>query len=154
MRRIFGLTRFIVGLGALSSFVTAALLFVVSVVQVVVTVVTVWSLGLGSHEAITALTVSAVKQADIVLIAAALLIIGFGLYGLFFAEPADMPRWLQIKTLDDLKDKLVGVIVAVLAVNFFTRVLEWDGGPGILYIGGAIGIVIAALGAYGALHKK
>ena len=153
MRRIVGLIRFTVGLGALSSFVMSALLFVAAAAQVVFTLLGIWSLGLGSHEATTALTVGAVKQADMVLIAAALLIIGFGLYGLFFGEPADLPEWLEIRTLDDLKNKLVSVVVAVLAVNFFTRVIEWDGGPSILYIGGAVGIVIAALGAYGAFHK-
>jgi len=154
MRHFVGLTRFIVGLGSLTSITMSALLFVAAGAQVVMTLLDVWTLGLGNHETIEAVTVAAVRNADMVLIAAALLIIGIGLYALFFGEPANLPEWLDIRTLDDLKNKLVSVIVAVLAVNFFTRVIEWDGGPSILYMGGAIALVIGALAAYGALHKS
>ena len=86
-----------------------------------------------------------------ILISAALLIIGIGLYALFVGRVERLPHWLDITSLDDLKDKLISVIVAVLAVNFFTRVVEWQG-DNILYLGGAIGIVIASLALFSYVH--
>lgn len=38
-----------------------------------------------------------------------------------------LPDWLEIHTLDDLKDKLIGVIVVVLAVLFLGQIVAWDG---------------------------
>jgi len=40
---------------------------------------------------------------------------------------------------------VIGVICVVLGVNFLSRVSEWTGGKDILYLGAAIGIVLAAL---------
>ncbi len=119
MQRFVGLTRFIVGLGSLTSIIMSALLFIAAAAQIVVILIDVWWLGFGNHETIEAVTIAAVRYADTVLIGAAMLIIGIGLYALFFSEPAKLPEWLNIRTLEDLKDKLVSVIVAVLAVNFF-----------------------------------
>ena len=152
LSRLVGITRFIVGIGTFTSIIMPALLFIAAA-QVVTTIIyTVPELGLGGHETTLALTVIAVKHADTVLIAAALLIIGVGLYALFVGEVSSLPRWLEIETLDDLKDKLVSVIVAVLAVNFFTRVVEWEGGGDILFLGVAVSVVIIALAAYRSLH--
>ena len=40
------------------------------------------------------------------------------LYPLFVDDGIDMPSWLRIRNLDDLKEKLVGVIVVVMGVYF------------------------------------
>ena len=56
-----------------------------------------------------------------------------------------MPNWLRIHTLDDLKSKLVGVAVTVLAVYFLGRAITAGSDIGILYLGGASALVIAAL---------
>ena len=154
MKRALGLSRFIAVIGSLSSLLIAFLLSVSVAVRTVSLIVGTFPwLELGSEEAAKALTVSAVEQADVILIAAALLIIGIGLYTLFVGDVERLPHWLDIKTLDDLKDKLVSVIVAVLAVNFFTRVAQWRGGSDILYLGGAIGLVIISLAAFSYVHS-
>lgn len=152
MKQVVGWTRFVVGMGAFSSIVMAVLLFVAAAAEVIVKIGQLPALGLGSHEATKELIVAAVEHADTVLIAAALMIIGIGLYELFIGKVARLPFWLEIDSLDDLKDKLVSVVVAVLAVNFFTRVVEWNGGDDILYLGAGIGLVIASLAAYGTLN--
>ncbi|MBN1279251.1 MAG: YqhA family protein, partial [Chlorobiaceae bacterium] len=56
-----------------------------------------------------------------------------------------LPEWLAIHNLDDLKSKLIGVIVVVMAVIFLGHVVKWHGETEILYLGGAIGIVVAGL---------
>ena len=152
MRRAVGWTRFVVGLGVVSSVLMGAVLFVASLAEAVVTIIQLPRSNFGTYEATRALVVSAVQLADAVLIAAALMIIGIGLYGLF-VDPVDrLPGWLEIGNLEDLKDKLVNVVVAVLAVTFFTKVIAWEKGVDILYLGASIGLVVVALAAYRSLR--
>ena len=47
--------------------------------------------------------------------------------------------------VDDLKHKLIGVVIVVLAVLFLGHVVAWDGQRDLLRLGGAIALVIAAL---------
>ncbi len=129
-----------------------ALLFVTAAADVLTHVMDTLVRGLGHHGATKKLVVAAVEHADTVLIAAALVIIGIGLYTLFVGEVARLPKWLEIANLYDLKDKLVSVVVVVLAVNFFTHAVAWVGDPNIIYLGAGTGLVIASLAAYGALH--
>jgi uncharacterized membrane protein YqhA len=46
------------------------------------------------------------------------LVIGYGLYELFIDEDLQVPLWLQVQDLDDLKSKLIGVVVAIISVIF------------------------------------
>lgn len=78
----------------------------------------------------------------------ALLIISLGLQALFIGQLQNVPAWLHVRTFDDLKQKLIGVVITALAVNFFAVALEWTGGAEILTYGAAIAAVILAVGAY------
>lgn len=71
--------------------------------------------------------------------------IALGLYELFIDNTLKLPEWLQIRTFDDLKNKLVGVVLVVLAVLFLGHVVAWDGSRDLLGFGLAIAAVIAAL---------
>lgn len=61
------------------------------------------------------------------------------------AESTSLPRFLIVRTLDDLKSKLVSVIITMLAVTFLRHTLSWDGGTDIFYFGAGIALVIYAL---------
>ena len=66
---------------------------------------------------------------DLYLIGIVLLIFGFGIYELFISK-IDIAREdlsvtiLEIENLDELKNKIIKVIVMVLIVSFFERVLK------------------------------
>ena len=120
MQRVIGLSRFIVSLGVFSSLLVSLFLFVAVTVRTIrLLIEEIPRLGLGSEDGTKALVIAAIEQADTVLIAAALLIIGIGLYELFIGQIHNVPHWLEVHTLDDLKEKLISLIVAVLAINFF-----------------------------------
>jgi uncharacterized membrane protein YqhA len=153
MKHNVGWSRYLIALGALSSVVVAVLLLVAAFLEAIRLVGTVFEIGLGTHAATKELVIAAVEHADTVLIAAALFIIGLGLYELFVSEVSGLPAWLEIHSLDDLKDKLISVVVAVLSVNFFTRVVDWSGDVSIVYFGAGIAMVIAALAFYGMSNK-
>jgi len=87
----------------------------------------------------------AIEIVDLFLLATVVQVVGLGLYQLYFRQDLELPRWLKIVTLDDLKSKLVGVVVTVLAVYFLGRAVVWEGGPDVLYLGGGVAVMIVAL---------
>lgn len=87
----------------------------------------------------------AIELVDLFLLATVVQVVGLGLYQLYFHQDLQLPKWLKITTLDDLKHKLVGVVITVLAVYFLGRALTWESGIDILYLGGAVAVTIAAL---------
>ena len=78
----------------------------------------------------------------------ALLIISIGLQALFVQRLDNLPGWLHIRTFDDLKTKLLGIVVVALIVEFFKVALKWDGKSDILTLGLALAVVILAATTY------
>lgn len=82
---------------------------------------------------------------DLFLLATVVQVVALGLYQLYFNQDLHLPNWLKIEDLDDLKSKLVGVTITVMAVFFLGRALTWTGETSIVFLGGAVAMVIAAL---------
>lgn len=91
------------------------------------------------------LTFAFIEVIDTFLIATVCYITALGLYELFIDDALELPAWLNITSLDDLKNKLTSVIVVVLGVVFLGKIVSWDGSSDILNIGASIALVIAAL---------
>nr|WP_281377074.1 YqhA family protein [Deinobacterium chartae] len=137
-------------LGVASSLLLAAGLFVSAAVDTVKLLLEHFTHGphrISSHM----LAIEAVEQADTYLIATALLITGFGLYELFVA-PLRVPAALSARTLDDLKRKLLGVTVVVLAVDFLADAAEWEGQTDLLHEALAYGVIILAIAVFELVH--
>ena len=69
-----------------------------------------------------------ISSIDLFLIGIVLLIFGFGVYELFineihFAKGKFADSTLKIKSLDQLKNKIIKVIIIVLIVKFFEKIL-------------------------------
>ena len=79
--------------------------------------------------------------------------IALGFYELFIDPGLKLPEWLQFRTFDDLKLKLVGVVVVVLAVLFLGHVVGWNGERDLLRLGAGIALVIAALTYFLSISK-
>ena len=96
--------------------------------------------------------VGMIEAVDVFLIAIALYITSLGLFVLFVDDTLPVPKWFQIRNLEDLKSNLVSVVIAVLAVLFLRETVSWDGSRDILAFGTALALVIAALTFF--LRKK
>jgi uncharacterized membrane protein YqhA len=96
----------------------------------------------------------AIEIIDLFLLATVIEVVSLGLYQLHFNENLPLPKWLKIESLDDLKSKLVGVTVTVLAVYFLGQAVISTGGPDILYLGAGSALVIAALSFFLARMDK
>ena len=89
--------------------------------------------------------VSFIEVIDLFLIGTVFYIIALGLYELFIDDRLEMPAWLVIRSLDDLKSKLINSIVVIMGVYFLGALVDWNGDSSLLILSGAIALVIAAL---------
>jgi uncharacterized membrane protein YqhA len=129
-------------LAAISSFVYGTDVFIRSVARVVK------DPTLSSHNLGFLLLLT-----DLFLVGATLMIAGFGFYDLFItsghASPSlRLPAWLRMRDLNDLKARVISMIILVAAVSFADVAVESGGGLSTLYLGGAVALVIAALTAF------
>lgn len=146
MQRYIGLTRFIAEVGALSSLLLSAALYLAAITRTLV-LISQELAGLGSEQAVKTLLVAGVFQADVLLIATALLIVGLGLHALFVGQLERMPSWLEIRSFEDLKDKLLSVVLVALAVHFFSVAV--GSAEGVLALGSSVAAVVLAFAALG-----
>ncbi len=86
-----------------------------------------------------------IKLIDIYLLGTVLYIIGIGLYELFLESDLELPDWLRTDDLDELKGKLIGVVVVLIGVTFLGEAMSWDGSSSILALGVGSAAVVAAL---------
>lgn len=149
MNHLFGWVRLVAVLGVASSLMLSAGLYLTSAVRAVLLVLA--SLRqLGREETVRTLLIAGIEAADALLVATGLLIVAIGLYSLFIGELNKVPAWLHIDSFDALKTKLVSVIVAALAVRFFSISMEGPAGEDMLFYGLAIAAVLLGLAAYSA----
>jgi uncharacterized membrane protein YqhA len=87
----------------------------------------------------------AIEIVDLFLLATVVQVVSLGLFQLYFVQDLKLPKWLKIEDLDDLKSKLVGVTVTVIAVYFLGQAIVWDNNQNIAYLGVGVAAVIAAL---------
>ncbi len=91
---------------------------------------------------------------DLFLIGATLMIAAFGFYDLFIGRTgasgpgARLPGWLRMHDLNDLKARVISMIILVAGVSFVDDVVESKGGLDTLYLGVGVAVVIAALSAF------
>jgi len=88
---------------------------------------------------------------DTFLVGATLMIAAFGFYELFIIkgeQPSGalwLPKWLRMRDLEDLKARVVSMLILVAAITFVDRTVESQDQQEILFLGIGISIIIAAL---------
>jgi uncharacterized membrane protein YqhA len=144
MRQLASASRYLIFIPALGSFIAATTLILYGAVEIGQLVLETFQTGVSSKGAKT-LALGFIEVVDLFLLGTVFYITALGLYELFIDENISLPAWLTINTLDDLKNKLTGVVILVMGVLFLGQVVTWDGERNLLPYGGAIALVIAAL---------
>ncbi len=90
---------------------------------------------------------------DLFLVGATLMIAAFGLYDLFITRidtgpSLRLPAWLRMHDLNDLKARVISMIILVAAVTFVDVAVGSKAELNTLYLGAAVALVIAALTAF------
>lgn len=145
LRPILNASRYLVIIAVLGSLAAAAALFVYGIAETIAVIAEAVAKMEVSSKGAKALALAFIEIVDLFLLGTVLLMIALGLYELFIDSDIQLPDWLHIRTFDDLKNKLVGVVLVVLAVIFLGHVVAWDGSRDLLGFGVAVAAVIAAL---------
>ena len=150
MRRLIELSRFAVAVPAVASILASFVLMAIGVWEVVMTIVHL----LDSSVSVKLTVVAILTSVDTFLLATVLLVIGYGLYELFVDSEVTLPQWLQIRSLDDLKTKLIGVTVAILGVVFLGALVDRKDANSVMLIGVGVGAVVLGLAAFTFASKR
>lgn len=143
MLKLLRQLKYLVLIAVGSSIIAALAAFVWGAVKTVKLVVTLVKTGFGYELA----NVSFLEMMDAFLIAAALLIFSLGMFELFI-QKLDLPEWLHVRNLHDLKAKIGGIAILVIVIAFVERLLLWQDPQGTLLFAIAIGIISAVLIAF------
>lgn len=92
------------------------------------------------------LSITVIETIDLFLVGALGYITAVGIYKLFISqEEEQLLKRIKIEKLDDLESKIIGVVVAALAVGFLGHAVETDEAQTIFYGGVGTALVIGAL---------
>ena len=145
-------SRYIVLLAVLFSTMGSVVLFIIGSIEIVeATLEYIYHPEMG-HSHLLAYIITAV---DLYLIGVVLLIFSFGIYELFISK-IDIAREntdvtiLEVENIDELKHKIIKVIIMVLIVSFFEKILKlhdnFNSPLDMLYF--ALSIFALAIGVY------
>ncbi len=145
LRRILAASRFLVLFAVAGSFAAFATLLVWGAVRTVAIVAHLLAAPDVSAKGLKTLSLAFIEIIDVFLLATVFYIVALGLYELFIDDRIELPAWLAIHDLEDLKVKLTSIVVVVLGVVFLGHAVKWDGGVELLHLGAAIALVVGAL---------
>lgn len=145
IRKLLEKSRYLILIAIAGSFLAATTLLFYGGAELVLLVGQTLIDAQFSAKGAKALALACIEIVDLFLLGTVFYIVALGLYELFIDEHLQVPAWLEIHDLDGLKNKLVGVVVVVLAVLFLGQVVTWDGERDLFGFGAAIALVIAAL---------
>lgn len=153
LRSMMSSSRYIIFFAIFGTLLASVALIVYDALVVAKGVIDILKEGyLISPKAGKVLAVGVIEALDVFLIAIVAYIIALGLYVLFVDETLPLPRWLKIHDLEDLKEHLLSVIIAVLAVLFLREAVARAGDLDLLQLAIALAIMIAVLTIF--LAKK
>lgn len=146
-------SRYIVLLGVVFGALSAIVLFFAGSLEIF-DILREYLLVRESHLTHESILITIIGAIDFYLIGLVLLIFSFGIYELFISE-LDIARTeegfsniLEVSTLDDLKNKIIKVIIMVLIVSFFQRILSMEFSTSIDMLAMAVSICVICVGVY------
>ena len=91
-------------------------------------------------------------EVDLFLIGATLMITAIGFFELFLSSGEVgrplLPGWLIVRDLNDLKSRIISMLVLVASVAFVDIVVNFEGAKDIFYLGVGIAAVVVALSLF------
>ncbi len=144
LSRVIGRSRYIVLLAVVAVLVVAVSLFLFGTVLTGRSIWNAWGQILTGHADMSRVTVAFLEIVRVMLEAVVFLLVGIGLYSLFVA-PLNVSLALDVESLHDLEDRVVSLIVAILATTFLEHFTQWRNPLETLEFGGALALVVIAL---------
>ncbi len=124
-------SRFLVLIAVVSSLLGSLVLFIVGTLDIlkVASMTLEYYLGQGDQDVHEFIITDIILAVDIYLVAVVLLIFGAGAYRLFISpidesESSGVAHPFNIQTFDELKDKIVRVVILAVIIEFFRAVVD------------------------------
>lgn len=149
MKRLIEKSRYITLIGVIGLFVCSITAYFLGAYKTVKTVEAIVLKDVRDDFALIALF----DCLDTFLVATAMLVIAVSLYELFIGA-LEVPDWMLVRNLSELKAKFTFVIIPVMAVKFLQKLLSGESALDTLYFGGAVGAVAVALAAFNYVSEK
>jgi uncharacterized membrane protein YqhA len=154
MGKIISGSRYIILIAVVGSYISALALLIyggVDIIRILLKFIGILQFNIDVDKEII---VAFIDVIDLFLMGIVFYIISLGLYELFIDDKVKTPDWLIIRDFDSLKGKLVSVVIVVLGVLFLGKAVGAKDGLDLLYFGGAIAMVIAALSFFLRKHDN
>ena len=145
LRQMLGSTKYIILVAIVTIYVAAVALILYETAVVASAIIATFREGAVSLDGARLLAVGLLAAIDVFLIAIVGYITCLGLFVLFIDDAMPLPGWLIIRNLEDLKNNLISVIVAVLAVLFLKEAVARAESLDLLGLGLSVALVIGAL---------
>lgn len=148
MRGMFRSAKYLVLIAVAGLLVAGAAALVFAGATTVVVIVEAFGEGAFNAEGARAFSLELIELIDVFLLATVLLITAIGLYQLFLAPDLELPEWLSVSNLEQLKGNLVAVVIVMLAILFLGAVAGRRGEEaGLLNLGAGIALVVLSISA-------
>lgn len=159
LRNILAGSRYLIIISVLGTLIGSIIVLGYGAVTVVGVLIHIFFVrNIFTTDEVKIVAVASVELIDLFLLSTILYIVSLGLYKLFIDSNFSLPGWLVITDLNDLKERVLGVIIVLLAISFLGYVVEWSFGDySIVALGVAVGLVLFAIGyslTAGALNNK
>jgi uncharacterized membrane protein YqhA len=148
MQKLIEKSRYLALLAVLSLLITASLTFVLGALKT-------WQAGVKivmSKGQDPLILIYLLQIMDVFLVATVLFVFAASLYEMFIGR-LDLPDWASAHSLAELKVKLGGALILVMAVTFLEHLMEWRNPQETLLFAIAIAVVAAILIALGKNEK-
>ena len=146
MIKFLTVCRFLLVIPVIGSVLLTLMLIIMGMGRIFTVGMKLFSSGDFSAKAAKIISLEVIEIIDLFLIATVAYITAVGLYKLFISsKEIQLPIRLKIESLNDLENKIIGIIVAALAVAFLGHAAGPDEPTKLLAYGGGIAVVVAAL---------
>ena len=149
LKRLLESSRYLVVLAVLSSLAASAVAFLWGTWK---TGIILWNLAVTAGASPLA-AVRLIELMDKFLIASGLYIFAVGLYDLFIGQ-LELPKWLAVHNLHDIKARLSSILVLVMAITFIEHLVLWQDPKGTLLFALAITAVTLGLLCFNRFSDK
>lgn len=146
LRKLLESSRYLLVLPVIGSLLLAAAVVIVGLGTILTQGWKLLASGDFGPKAAKQLTLTVIQTIDMFLVGAIGYIVAVGIYKLFISqEEVQLLKRIKIEKLDDLENKIIGVVVVALAVGFLGKAEEAVDAQALLYGGLSIAVVIGAL---------
>ncbi len=147
LRKILAGSRFLIIISVLGTLIGSIIVLGYGAVTVIGVLLSIILQHEFSTNEVKIVAASSIELIDLFLLSTILYIVSIGLYKLFIDETLPLPSWLVITDLNDLKERILGVIMVLLAISFLGYLVEWHFGDfSIVTVGASVALVLFAIG--------